>query len=354
MPIRKLILASAAITALAACGNKTEEAETKDAEVKEAETTVPSVEDVEKAAKEKAAAVAMEALKKSEAFLAENAKVDGIKVTESGLQFLSMVDGEGAVPTEKDYVTVHYTGTKLDGSVFDSSVERNEEVTFPLGQVIEGWKEGLLLMKEGGKAKFTLPPDLAYGETGTGDGAIGPNEAITFEVELIEVIAADNTARLQEVQQAAIKRYADKMQAIADANEAKATAFLEGNTGQEGVMVTDSGLQYKVLEQGAGTVSPISSDTVEVHYRGTLIDGTEFDSSYNRGQTTTFPLANVIVGWTEGLQLMKEGDKFQFFIPPALAYGPGGKGPIGPNELLIFEVELVDVKGKETPAEAAE
>ena len=118
--------------------------------------------------------------------------------------------------------------------------------------------------------------------------------------------------------------------------------FLENNKKQEGVKVTNSGLQYKALKEGTGK-QPAATNTVEVHYRGTLIDGTEFDSSYKRNKTISFPLNKVIKGWTEGLQLMKEGSKYQFFIPSDLGYGASGTGPIPPNATLIFEVELIKV-----------
>jgi FKBP-type peptidyl-prolyl cis-trans isomerase FkpA len=125
----------------------------------------------------------------------------------------------------------------------------------------------------------------------------------------------------------------------------KGVQFLAENATKEGVKVTPSGLQYKVITEGTGK-SPKATDTVQVHYRGTLLDGTEFDSSYKRGQPATFPLNRVIAGWTEGVQLMKEGGKYQFFIPSKLAYGSSGTpgGPIGPNEALIFEVELLKVQ----------
>ncbi len=122
-------------------------------------------------------------------------------------------------------------------------------------------------------------------------------------------------------------------------------AFLAENRQREDVIETDSGLQYRVIEEGSGR-SPSATDQVTVHYRGTLIDGTEFDSSYARNQPATFALNQVIPGWTEGLQLMSEGAKYEFFIPADLAYGDQGRpGPIGPNSTLIFEVELLEVGG---------
>jgi len=120
--------------------------------------------------------------------------------------------------------------------------------------------------------------------------------------------------------------------------------FLTANAGKEGVTVLSSGLQYQVITEGKGD-APKATDTVTVHYRGTLIDGTEFDSSYSRGKPATFALNQVIKGWTEGLQLMKPGAKYKLFLPPDLAYGERGAGAqIGPNSTLIFEVELLDVK----------
>ena len=131
---------------------------------------------------------------------------------------------------------------------------------------------------------------------------------------------------------------------MSDIALAKGEKFLEDNAKKEGVQVTASGLQYLVLTEGTGK-SPKATDTVEVHYEGTLITGTVFDSSYQRKESIEFPLNRVIAGWTEGVQLMKEGAKFRFFIPSKLAYGSRGAGrDIGPNEALIFVVELIKVK----------
>lgn len=129
----------------------------------------------------------------------------------------------------------------------------------------------------------------------------------------------------------------------ADKNLKEGQDFLAENGKKAGVTTTASGLQYEVLKQGDGP-QPTAADKVTVHYRGTLLDGTEFDSSYKRGQTATFPLKGVIRGWTEGLQLMKTGSTFRFFIPPDLGYGSYGAGRmIGPNATLIFDVELISI-----------
>jgi len=134
-----------------------------------------------------------------------------------------------------------------------------------------------------------------------------------------------------------------KQTQIAQKNSAEGEKFLTENKAKPGVKTTASGLQYKVLKEGTGA-QPKSSDTVTVNYRGTLLDGTEFDSSYKRGQAAQFPVGGVIKGWTEALQLMKVGSKFQLFVPASLAYGEQARGGIPPNSLLTFEVELMDVK----------
>jgi FKBP-type peptidyl-prolyl cis-trans isomerase len=149
---------------------------------------------------------------------------------------------------------------------------------------------------------------------------------------------------------AAIQEFSTLQQAKADALVAEQAQagrdFLAQNSTQPGVMTTASGLQYLVLSEGAdaGAAKPAETDTVNVHYHGTLIDGTVFDSSVERNEPISFPLNGVIPGWTEGLQLMKVGDKFRFFIPSDLAYGENGAGPIAPNSTLIFDVELLGIE----------
>lgn len=147
--------------------------------------------------------------------------------------------------------------------------------------------------------------------------------------------------------QTALKAKQDaERQKMGDANMKEGQEFLAANKTKEGVVTLPSGLQYKILTAGTGP-KPAASDTVVCNYRGTFINGTEFDSSYKRGQPATFPVGGVIKGWTEALQLMPVGSKWQLFIPSDLAYGSrGAGGAIGPNATLIFEVELISIQGK--------
>jgi FKBP-type peptidyl-prolyl cis-trans isomerase FklB len=149
---------------------------------------------------------------------------------------------------------------------------------------------------------------------------------------------------IQAFQQEMQAKMEAEMAKVVTKNQEEGAAFLAENAKKEGVVVTESGLQYKVLEPGDGD-SPGAADVATVHYRGTLIDGTQFDSSYDRGQPATFPVGGVIAGWTEALQLMQPGAKWQLVIPSELAYGERGAGQdIGPNATLLFDVELISVE----------
>jgi len=141
---------------------------------------------------------------------------------------------------------------------------------------------------------------------------------------------------LQQIEQ-------EKAGQAAQAALEEGTAFLEENAQRDGVNITESGLQYEVLIPGDGP-QPADTSVVEVHYHGTLMDGTVFDSSRDRGEPVSFPLNRVIAGWTEGVQLMPEGSTYKFYIPPALGYGERGTGPIPPNSVLIFEVQLLEIQ----------
>ena len=190
-----------------------------------------------------------------------------------------------------------------------------------------------------GKQKVPVNPDVL--SAGIKDALAGKPQMTDTEVK--------------ETMTAFEKDMMEKQKVAGEKNAADGTKFLEDNKKKEGVKTTASGLQYKMLKEGSGP-QPKATDTVTVNYRGTLTDGTEFDSSYKRNEPATFPLNGVIKGWTEGLQLMKKGSKYQFVIPSALAYGERSPGAgIPPNSVLVFEVELVDVKagGEASPAPSA-
>jgi FKBP-type peptidyl-prolyl cis-trans isomerase len=169
--------------------------------------------------------------------------------------------------------------------------------------------------------------------------------------EEMQTVMQEFQAYVMEKQKEIQAKEAEEAKLVADANAKEGEAFLTENGAKEGVTTTESGLQYKVITEGTGP-KPDATDRVTVHYRGTLIDGTEFDSSFGRGEPATFGVNQVIKGWTEALQLMPEGSKWELYIPSELAYGPGGAPPeIGPNSTLIFEVELLSASGEDAAAE---
>jgi FKBP-type peptidyl-prolyl cis-trans isomerase FklB len=191
-------------------------------------------------------------------------------------------------------------------------------------------------MSEGLK-KQSVPFDSAIFVRGLRDGFAGGKTLLTEEEA--QAVMTEMQKQMHEQQQA-------KMQQAAEGNKKEGDAFLAANKGKEGVVTLPSGLQYKIVTAGTGP-KPTTSDSVVCNYRGTLINGTEFDSSYKRGQPATFPVTGVIKGWTEALQLMRVGSKWQLFIPADLAYGDRGAGSdIGPGSTLIFEIELLSIADK--------
>ena len=192
--------------------------------------------------------------------------------------------------------------------------------------------------------KQSVPVDPAILARGLRDAVAGGKTALTDE---------EAQAAIMEVQKDMHDKQMAKQKEEGAANKKEGDAFLAANKGKEGVVTLPSGLQYKILKQGNGP-KPTDKDTVECNYRGTLIDGKEFDSSYKRGQAASFPVGGVIKGWTEALQLMPVGSKWQLFVPSDLAYGDRGAGAdIGPDSTLIFEVELLSIQDKSKGAGAA-
>jgi FKBP-type peptidyl-prolyl cis-trans isomerase len=208
----------------------------------------------------------------------------GAVKTASGLASNVLTPGSGKThPTKTDMVTVNYTGWTTDGKMFDSSVVRGQPATFPLDRVIAGWTEGVQLMVTGEKRRFWIPEALAY------RGQRDPKGMLTFDVELISFVESPAQA---------------PPDVKAPPSDAKRTV---------------SGLAYKRLKEGTGGRHPKSSNQVTVHYSGWTTDGKLFDSSVVRGMPATFGLDGVIPGWTEGVQLMFEGEKTRFWIPEKLA-----------------------------------
>ena len=210
-------------------------------------------------------------------------------------------------PSASDTVKVHYTGWTTDGKMFDSSVARGEPISFPLDRVIAGWTEGVQLMAKGEKRRLWIPENLAYqGRPGA------PAGMLVFDVELLEIQKAPPAPEAPK----------DVAAPPADAEK------------------TASGLASKVLQKGTGTTKPKAESVVQVHYSGWTTDGKMFDSSVTRGQPASFPLNRVVAGWTEGVQLMVEGEKRRFWIPESLAYQGRPGAPAG---MLVFDVELLKI-----------
>jgi FKBP-type peptidyl-prolyl cis-trans isomerase len=215
-------------------------------------------------------------------------------------------------------------------ALFLSFCSTEEKIELKDDKAKESYSVGYQFGQNLNKMEADLDPEVL--SAAIRDGLSGKESRLSDE----EMRAAVASLREKTVaaMQASIKEQAQK-------NLAEGEKFLAENKTKEAVKTTASGLQYKVIEEGEGS-SPKAGDTVSVHYRGTFVDGTEFDSSYQRGEPATFPLTGVIPGWTEALQLMKQGSKWVLFLPPELAYGERGAGSrIPPNSTLIFEVELI-------------
>lgn len=247
-----------------------------------------------------------------------------LQMAPSGLFYVMEKEGTGDLsPNKQSMITAHYHGTLLDGKVFDSSVERGSPFEFTLGRVIKGWQEGIPLLKKGGKGKFFIPSEMAYGSRGAGKD-IPPNSVLIFDIELIDFMSPEEkTAQLQAKEAQSITNYITE----------------KGLDAQK----TESGLYYVVVKEGEGDETPTRNSKITAHYHGTLLNGTIFDSSVDRGEPFVFQLGRVIPGWQEGIGLMKKGGKAKLIIPSHLGYGArGAGGKIPPFSVLIFDVELID------------
>ncbi len=253
--------------------------------------------------------------------------------TDTGLKYRIVRAGTGEKPRETDAVEVHYEGKLADGTEFDSSYKLQRPVRFPLLEVIDGWTEGLQLVAKGGQIDLIIPSELGYGKKG--GRSIPPNATLYFTVELLEIQRINPPAEVPEG--------SESMGTDSPTMESGDPLGPFAGTEAEGdFSTTKSGLKYRVIRPGEGK-KPKATDTVRVHYAGTLANGKEFDSSYKSDEPAEFPLNDVIRGWKEGLQLFGEGGKIELIIPPNLGYGPAGDETIPPNATLFFTVELLKI-----------
>lgn len=243
-------------------------------------------------------------------FLEENKLRDGVFVTESGLQYRLIEEGDGVIPTEESIAIFDFIGTFVDGEEFNNTFDNRNSVIARINSLPPGLSEGILFTNIGATYEFVLPPELAYGNN-------SPGAVLIFELKLLHSTNYD-------------------------------PIFLEENAQNEDITVTESGLQYRVIEEGTGD-TPASTSNVSVEYTGTLIYGETFDTSRDTDEPVPFDLNRVITGFSEGIQLMKEGARYEFFIPAELAYGdqPPQSRPnetqVHPGATLIFDVELISV-----------
>lgn len=242
-------------------------------------------------------------------------KLNVEQTTASGLKIKLLQEGKGPKAEPGLTVSVHYTGTLMDGKKFDSSRDRGQPIKFKLGEgrVIKGWEEGIAMLKVGDKALFTIPPSIGYGDRDM--GVIPPNSTLQFEVELMEVVEGPKPFDVK---------------------------------GKD-TLTTASGLRYIIVEKAKDATAPKAEvgKTVSVHYTGMLLSGKVFDSSRERGTPFQFALGQgqVIKGWDEGIALMHVGDKMRLIIPSELGYGANGAGGvIPPNATLLFDVELMGIQ----------
>lgn len=365
--MKQVFFLSAALSALALAGcggGETTENGTDSAAATEVSATAVPAAFTSAAAP--AAPTVAEGESEADAWLAAYGALENAETSPSGLVLVTLEEGEGTEPSEFDLVKINFSA-RVAGSEedFESTWNNGSPVIITPAQTLPGWAEALTKMKPGGKARAILPPALGFGVNGMPGGPVGPNQVTIFDLELLNVYAADDDAALvalTEEIESEIETFTEEAQrqqtlaqqqfvALAAVNGTRSSLWIQSQADRDETTQTPSGLVFEVVTDGGTEGSPTPEDTVRVNYRGTLPDGTEFDSSYSRGEPAEFQLNQVIGGWTEGLQLMQPGDTYRFYIPAALAYGQQGvgNGLIGPNQALAFDVELLEVNPE--PAE---
>ncbi|MEO6884190.1 MAG: FKBP-type peptidyl-prolyl cis-trans isomerase [Bacteroidia bacterium] len=244
-------------------------------------------------------------------------KAPVMTTTSDGLQYMITTKGTGIQPQKGDMVTVNYVGKLMNDTVFDASEKHGKAYTFRIGDgdVIKGWDEGIMLMHEGDKASFVVPPSLAYADKVV--GKIPANSTLKFDVELVKVTPAPRPFDI---------------------------------AGKD-TITTASGLKYILVKSNPDSIKAVKGDKVTVNYSGYLLDGKMFDSSVQRGEPFSFNVGKgqVIKGWDEALLLLHKGDKARLIIPYNIAYGEKGYGPIPPAATLVFDVEMINIAPEPKP-----
>ncbi|HTV57869.1 MAG TPA: FKBP-type peptidyl-prolyl cis-trans isomerase [Verrucomicrobiae bacterium] len=258
----------------------------------------------------------------------------GVAIVSAGICFGASARAQQAPPQN----ATQTPAAKPAAAAHHPSARKTEPLVLKTDKEKQSYAIGMSI----GKGLHSQPVDVdpTLVARGLRDEMLGHKTLLTDDEAKATLTALQSQVRQKGIEQ---------REALAASNAKEGEAFLAANKSKAGVQALPDGLQYKVLTQGTGP-KPVASDTVVCNYRGTLVDGTEFDSSYKRGEPLTIPVSGVIRGWTEALQLMPVGSKWEIYIPASLAYGAEGKGPIGPNETLIFDVELLSIKPKVTPA----
>lgn len=269
-------------------------------------------------------------------YLKANKLTKKFKKTASGIYYRIDKKGKGPKPEANSQLKVHYKGTLLNGAVFDSSYDRGQPIDFSPNMVIKGWQEGLLLFAEGSKGTLIIPSGLAYGSRAMGE-KLGPNSVLRFDMDLLEVKPASAQSNMPDSKPA---------QDFTQADDNAILNYLKKEGLSGNAKKTASGVYYIVETEGSGKQPDINA-LVTVHYKGSLLNGTVFDSSYDRGEPISFPLSGVIKGWQDGIPMLKEGGKGILLIPSGLAYGSRSMGSIPANSVLRFDVELLEVKSGE-------
>ena len=244
-------------------------------------------------------------------FYEDFATKDGVEMTDSGLLYRTLEEGNGILATPESVAIFNFIGKLSDGEEFNNTYEDEQPVTMAINELPTGLEEGLLLAQIGSRLEFVMLPELGYGDNPP--SGIPPGAVLYFDVKLL---------------------HSSNYDAI----------FLEENAQREEVTETESGLQYRIIEEGSGE-SPGPSSNVSVEYTGTFIYGDTFDTSRNTDGPASFNVGGVIEGFAEGVQLMQEGARYELFLPGELAYGdqPPQQSPIYPGATLIFDVELISV-----------